>query len=252
MKYNLLLSFVLLLAIATGVRGQDEAKPLIPQKDYDEMLIWMANRKYEKVLYKAIRYTESEKTTNEPLPYAFMAEAYFRIHESDDAKLKEMYPKALAESMKYALKFIKKDKAKNHVGTYTAFLNELRRAYMNEAEAYYSDSKYPKAKANYKDLMTLDPGDVGATMLYGTMLWLAKSPREAEEAWKKAKALLAESGGSGLEEVQRDLLRFAVIVTAESQAASGSRAAAIEWFTLTESLFPNDREMAAVRKSIER
>jgi hypothetical protein len=35
-------------------------------------------------------------------------------------------------------------------------------------------------------------------------------------------------------------------------ASEGNRVGALEWFTLTESLFPKDREMEAVRKSIER
>ena len=90
MKYSsLLLAFAAALACVNPSFGQveEEGKPLISQKEYDEMLMWMVNGKYEKVLYKAIRYTESEKTANEPLPYAYMAEAYFRIHQSDDAKL---------------------------------------------------------------------------------------------------------------------------------------------------------------------
>jgi tetratricopeptide (TPR) repeat protein len=255
MKYSSLIALVAVtLASVAQVSAQEEgeAKPLISQKEYDEMLMWMVNGKYEKVLYKAIRYTESEKTANEPLPYAYMAEAYFRIHQSDDAKLKELYPTALKESMKYALKFVKKDKTSTYVADYAKFFNELRRAFMNDAEMFFSDAKYPKAKTNYKNLMTLDPGDIGATMMYGTVMWLSKAKRDAEEAWAEAKRLLSETGGKGLEEVQLDLLRYAVISTSEMLAAEGNRTAAIEWFTLTESLFPNDREMAAVRKSIER
>jgi hypothetical protein len=255
MKYSsLLLAFAATLACVNPSFGQveEEGKPLISQKEYDEMLMWMVNGKYEKVLYKAIRYTESEKTANEPLPYAYMAEAYFRIHQSDDAKLKELYPTALKESMKYALKFVKKDKAGTFVPEYTKFFNELRRAFMNDAEMNFSDAKYPKAKTNYKNLMTLDPGDIGATVMYGTVMWLSKAKRDAEEAWAEAKRLLTENGGKGLEEVQIDLLRYAVITTGEMMASEGNRVGALEWFTLTESLFPNDREMEAVRKSIER
>ena len=35
--------------------------------------------KYEKVLYKAIRYTEDDDTKKEPVPYVFMSMAFFKI-----------------------------------------------------------------------------------------------------------------------------------------------------------------------------
>ncbi|MGA1374199.1 MAG: thiamine pyrophosphate-binding protein, partial [Flavobacteriales bacterium] len=82
MKYSSLIALVVVaLASVAQVSAQEEGetKPLISQKEYDEMLMWMVNGKYEKVLYKAIRYTESEKTANEPLPYAYMAEAYGKL-----------------------------------------------------------------------------------------------------------------------------------------------------------------------------
>ncbi|MBT6174064.1 MAG: hypothetical protein HOH96_00770, partial [Flavobacteriales bacterium] len=44
-------------------------KPLITQDEYNKLLMWIVDEKYENVLYKCIRYTENEKTKKLPLPY---------------------------------------------------------------------------------------------------------------------------------------------------------------------------------------
>ena len=56
-----------------------------------------------------------------------MARAYLKIHQSDDPALKESYPKALKESLKYCTKFIKKDKEMEFVPDQLDFIEELRR-----------------------------------------------------------------------------------------------------------------------------
>ena len=43
---------------------KDEIKSLIKQEDLDELLSWCVDGKYEKVLYKAIRYTEDDEQKN--------------------------------------------------------------------------------------------------------------------------------------------------------------------------------------------
>jgi tetratricopeptide (TPR) repeat protein len=223
---------------------------LIPQEDYDELLMWMVDGKYEKVLFKAIRYTEDEKTSKEPLPYAFMAEAFFRISQSDDAALLEEYSGALKESLKYASKFRKKDRDNEYFAQYQEFFNELRRATMNEAEVFVDDEKFTRAKSYYKYLYVIDEGDVGAYIMYGNVLWKTKAKKDAEESWEIAKALLNEHGGKGLEEVQLDLLRYSVRYIAEMLASEGDRSGALAWLTLVADLFPNDRELDAIRRSL--
>lgn len=65
-----------------------------------------------------------------------------------------------------------------------------------------------------------------------------------------AKSLLAEYGDKGLSEVQRNLLRMAVIWTAETMDAEGMRSDAIEWLNLTADYFESDKEFSAVMRSI--
>ena len=251
MKTTLLLTLIGLLAFPLqSIAQDDDEKPLIPQEDFDELLMWMVDGKYEKVLFKAIRYTEDDDTKKEPLPYVFMSEAFFRISQSDDAELVEEYSGALKNALKYASKFRKKDREDEYFAEYTEYFNELRRATMNEAEVFVDDEKFTRAKSYYKYLYVIDESDAGAWIMYGTVLWKTKARRDAEESWDAAKNLLTEFGGKGLEDVQLDLLRYAVRYTAEMLADEGDRAGALEWLNLVSEIFPDDRELDAIRRSI--
>jgi hypothetical protein len=246
----LLIGCALTAPLASIAQYDDEEPPLIPQEDFDELLMWMVDGKFEKVLYKAIRYTEDDKTSKEPLPYVFMSMAFFKISESSDPDLLEKFPNGLKDALKYSSKFVKKDKQNEHVADYTDYFNDLRRSTMNQSEVFVDDEKYTKAKSYYKYLYSLDTEDPGAWLMYGTVLWKTKAKRDAEEAWALAKELLAEYGGKGLEEVQVDLLKYGVIYTAEMLAAEGDRTGAREWLDATDALFSDDREVQAVRRSI--
>jgi len=111
-------SFILSTDAYAQRGNQDEnekpRKPLISQQEYNKLLMWIVDEKYENVLYKCIRYTENDKTKKLPLPYIYMGQAYLGIHLSDDHGLREQYQadknKALKNSLKYTSKFVKKDK----------------------------------------------------------------------------------------------------------------------------------------------
>ena len=49
------------------------------QSNYEDLLELLVDEKYERCLYKAMKYTEEEKTTKEALPYLYVSMAYFRI-----------------------------------------------------------------------------------------------------------------------------------------------------------------------------
>ncbi len=252
LQFTLLVGFIALQPFASlGQRyGDEDEAPLIPQEDFDELLMWMVDGKYEKVLYKAIRYTEDDETKKEPVPYVFMSMAFFKISESSDPELMEKYSKALKDALKYASKFVKKDKEREYYDDYTDYFNDLRRATMNQGEIYVDEEKFTKAKSYYKYLWTLDGEDPGAWLMYGTVMWKSKAVRDASEAWATAEKLLVEYGGKGLHEVQTDLLKYGVIYTAEMLAGEGNRTDARKWIQATEGIFGTDREVQAVLRSI--
>ena len=168
------LLFALALGSAPGVHAQieeeEEEEPiLITEDELNQLLVWYVDGKYEKVLFKAIRYTEDDVQKKHPVPYLFMAKAYLGVHNSDDPDLRESYEvdklKALKNSLKYAGKFVKKDKEQEYVPQEQEFLESLRKETIVAAETEMDNGKFTKAKSYYKYLTTLDEEDPGAWMM---------------------------------------------------------------------------------------
>ena len=260
---SLLASLSFLLILCTGVtldaqgqrnRNDDEEPILIPDEDLDELLEWCVDGKYEKVLYKAIRYTEDDEQKKHPMPYFYMSKAYLSIHKSDDADLREAYEvdklKALKNALKYASKFVKKDREKDYVPSEQEFIEELRKETLVAAETEIDNGKYTKAKGYYKYLTALDEEDPGAWLMFGTVYLTLKARRDAEVCWEKAKNLILDQQGRGLTEGQNELLQFAFVFTIEQLNALGDQATMREYITLGEELLGNDREFQAVKRSV--
>ena len=228
-------------------------KPLISQEEYNKLLMWLVDEKYENVLYKCIRYTEDDDTKKLPLPYIRMAQAYLGIHQTDDNELREKFEadknKALKNSLKYASKYRKKDKELEYYHEFTEFFDALWSETKNAAETEMDNEKYTKAKSYYKYLCTIDPDDPGATLMLAAVYQQLKSRKEAELTYEKARNLLLEFGGKGLREIQTDLLHFAIIYNVEI-LANVNRPAALEWLELGSELFRGEPEFEAVRRSI--
>lgn len=257
--YSLLFVASLLFSLdVSAQKGNQEdeerpRKPLITQEEYNKLLMWLVDEKYENILYKCIRYTEDDKTKKLPLPYIYTAQAYMGIHMSDDHVLREAFQadknKALKNSLKYAAKYRKKDKEMEHYADFTGFFDDLWQQTKTVAETEMDNEKYTKAKSYYKYLSTIDPDDPGAMLMYAAVFQHLKSRKEASVSYEKARNLLIEYGGRGLRNVQTELLRFAIIYNVEL-LASVDRPAALEWLALGQDLFRGEAEFEAVRRSI--
>ena len=112
---------------SSQIREEEEVEPiLITDDELNQLLVWFVDEKYEKVLFKAIRYTEDDKQKKHPVPYLYMAKSYLGIHNSDDNDLRETYEvdklKALKNALKYAGKFVKKDREQEYVPSEQDFI----------------------------------------------------------------------------------------------------------------------------------
>lgn len=221
---------------------------------YDRMLEDLVDGKYQRVLFRAIGFTEKESTKKDPEPYAYMARAYLLIHQSDDPALKESYPKALKESLKYCTKFIKKDKEGEYVPDLMDFIEDLRAETIAAADTEMDAEKYTRAKSLYAYLSKLDGTDPSAYVMLGLANYYARSTRDASEHWGTAMQLMASMTGriaaSEETEVYRDepltesmsaLLKTGLIRAAEQLDADGQRTQAIELLENGLPLFEGDR-----------
>ena len=252
------LFFVLASApqLSAQIRGEEEEEPiLVAEKDLNQLSVWFVDGKYEKVLYKAIRYTEDDEQKKHPMPYLYMAKAYLGIHNSDDADLREAYEvdkmKALKNALKYAGKFVKKDKEQEYIFQEQEYIEELRKETIIAAETEMDNGKFTKAKSYYKYLTTLDKEDPGAWMMYGTVYLTLKARRDADKSWETARNLLLDQQARGLTEGQQELLQYAFVTTIEKLDEMGDRAAAQDFISLGDDFIGGDREFEAVKRSLD-
>lgn len=220
------------------------------QNNYDDLLEFIVDEKYEKCLYKALKYTEDDDTRKDPLPYAYMSLAYFRIHQSDDPKLQEDYPNAYKDAMKYIRKFVKKDGEGAYLAEFEEFMSELRLETIAIAEREMDEEKYIRSKRYWKYLTDMDEKDPGAWLAYAHSLWMNNSKRDAENAWEVARNLIKDSCCDNLTDDQLSLLKMGVIMNAEMLDEMGERSKAKEWLTLTESYFEDDPEFSVTYRTI--
>lgn len=256
------LAMALFLTLATApqlsaqIREEEEEEPiLVSENELNQLLVWYVDGKYEKVLYKAIRYTEDDEQKKHPMPYLYMAKAYLGIHNSDDADLRESYEvdklKALKNALKYAGKFVKKDKEQEYIFEELEYIEDLRKETIIAAETEMDNGKFTKAKSYYKYLTTLDKEDPGAWMMYGTVFLTLKARRDADKAWETARNLLLDQQARGLTEGQRELLQYAFVTTIEKLDEMGDRAAAQDFISLGDDFIGGDREFEAVKRSLD-
>lgn len=210
------------------------------QNNYDDLINLQIDEKYEKLLYKAEKYVLGEKTKKDPLPYLLMSIGYFEI--SKLSEMKEDYPKAFKNALKYAVKYRKKDKNDEFFNEYTDYFEELRTATITEAEIFYEMEKYSKVKGYYKYLFKIDDFDTGAHVMYGVCMDLLKSKKEALTAYEKGQQLLNDNGCDNLTEAQTLLLKIALIRVAEHQSGLGNSADAKEWMKKGEPCLGEDNE----------
>lgn len=238
MKY--IYTFTLFLFTASLTFGQN----------YDELLELIVDEKYERCLYKAVKYTENDKTKKDPLPYAYMSMAFFRISQSDDPDLQDKFPKASKEAIKYLVKFRKKDKEDEFVAEFEDYISEVREATIAEAEQHSDEDKYTKSKGLYKNLTDIDEKDPGAWLMRAYSEWMMKSKKDAKNSWDMAKQTLDENGVRGLRSEQLKLLRMAVIVNSEMLYEIGEREDARYWLEATKEFFKEDKEFNITYSSI--
>ncbi|MCB0760881.1 MAG: hypothetical protein KDC12_05110 [Flavobacteriales bacterium] len=212
----------------------------VAQGDYNDLLELLVDEEYEKLLYKAEKYTLSDKTKKDALPYVYMSMAYYEISKRDE--FAEKYPKAFKESLKYAAKFRSKDKEDMYYAEYTEFMDQLREGALQEAFPAMDQEKYTGAKLYYKYLVKLDENDPGAWLLQGFTEYMLRSKKEAENSFAEAERIIDEGGCGRLTEVQMGIFKNSLILMCEGLVQAGESSLARKWMEKGLEFFKEDNE----------
>ncbi len=126
-------------------------------QDYDDLLNLYLNEKYEKMLDKALDYTESTEHKSNAVPYVYCSMAYY--HLSHDEKYKSDYPNAFENTIKYAIEFKKNDTSHEYFDQYLDYIFTLRDAVIESARTAVTDGRHAEAKSIMEKTFSLFEDD---------------------------------------------------------------------------------------------
>jgi tetratricopeptide (TPR) repeat protein len=223
----------------------------IEYKEYPELLNLYMDGEYEEIIKKAEEGTMFSKAITEehrrqPLPYIYLAKAYYEISKID--KYKEEYSRAFKQALKFASRFVERDEKNKFVSDHERFLAQLRRECMEVAKMHYEKGEhqkrqYRKARYFYKKMQGFSPGDPTPYYMEG-FTWIKQGlERQAERPFKKGNELYSELDSLGeLKDDQQEFFKFYVKEYSRYLLQEGMRDSAQTLVKKTDGHFRNDEE----------
>lgn len=114
---------------------------------------------FEAALESAEALIDKDKYRKIPEPYLWASMCFYRIHLSEDEKLKLRFKSALRDALKYAGKAVSKDKDGSFVATHSSYFDTLRKTGIVYAQQFETTGDYRKAQYTYKQIQKLAPTD---------------------------------------------------------------------------------------------
>lgn len=206
--------FILLMIFGVGFSMFVDAQP----PNYDDLVIYYADGDYEKLLKKAEKYTLSDKTKKDAIPYLYLAKCNFEM--SKDQKWKDKYPKAFNDAIRFAGNCIKKDNKAGGtvVQDNMQFFTDLKIAVVEDIKNLIAEEAYMRLMGYIAKLHRFDKDDVGSYFLRAGAQYMEKDKSggklSAQEAWERLDAV---ESVEDWREIDLEMLRIGVIVFCRSQ-----------------------------------
>ncbi|HIP36462.1 MAG TPA: hypothetical protein EYG85_06375 [Crocinitomix sp.] len=181
--------FLLLLFIGTllNVNAQPPA--------YDDLVVLFADGNYEKLLKKAEKYTQSDKTKKHAIPYLFLAKGNYEIAR-EGGDLLEKYPKAGRDALKYAGKCISKDKDGTVYKDNLAFFTTLKNSIIEEIRNLVDTQEWSKISGKLLAIQKVDKQDIGVHYLAAAKAYYTKDRKKFASEAKLANEMLKNADPS--------------------------------------------------------
>lgn len=148
--------------------------------------------KYEDVLFKAGKMTESDKYSGDAEVYLYMAMALLEIHKNIDQYDQDVYKKPLVDALKECAKAVKKDKDEVIIPENEGFIAELKAEAIRDAESLYFNPDYRKAAGVYKRIVKIDEADENLLFMLGACEMMSKNVGEGSKHIDEAIAMIEE------------------------------------------------------------
>ena len=187
--------------------------------DYEDLLAIYIDEEYDKLVDKAMKYVESDKTKKDPMPYLYVSMGYYEMSKDGKYREREDFKNLQKNALKFAYKFRGKDKKVDfkYWDEAQTYLSELRATVIQDAENNLDEQKtLKKALYIYKYLAKIDPEDGTAWMMKGYCELQLNLISEAVKSFNIGMPLIYKIGSvDDIEEEQAYLLKFGLMKYAD-------------------------------------
>ena len=184
-------------------------------QEYKDLLNLWIDQNYEKLVFKAEKYTSNDKTKNDPLPYLYLCKGLYRISLDEKYKEKEEFKKAESDALNYAVKYTKKDKSGTYKEEAEAFFAEMKQTFLEQTENYMDVKNHKQALGIIKKVVQFDQDNAGAWLIKAVCEFEMKNKTEALKNAELGVKLAQESNFSDMYEVDQKFMRYGLIVYSE-------------------------------------
>jgi hypothetical protein len=178
------------------------AQAQVVDEDYYELFDMMIMGQYEDCLEESLKYTEKDKTDDDPEPYIFASQAYLKLSQSDDPEIQEYYDRAFKNALKYAYKFSKEAEdaeedayedeglVVDYFGPYEKYMTELTNEAVELASYYFFENKYRKTGYYLRKIRKYDEHNAVIQYMVGMAQILNRNTGEGKRNLEQAAELL--------------------------------------------------------------
>lgn len=178
----------LLLIFLGGFYFKSNAQP----PTYDDLVILYADGDYEKLMKKSYKYTDSDDTRKDPLPYLFLSKGNYEVWRNG-GELAEKYPRAYKEAIKYAGKCIQKDKEGTVYQDNLGYFVKLKVTVVEQLRNLAEASDWGRLMGTLPLMDKVDKEDIGAKYLKAAAQYYRSDKSGMKTTAKEAEELLANA-----------------------------------------------------------
>ncbi|MFA6402403.1 MAG: hypothetical protein WCX31_12395 [Salinivirgaceae bacterium] len=163
------------------------------KSEYKKLAQLYSQGKYESCLLKADNYTYKEDNAIDAEPYLYVAMCYYQLSISEDPIIKEDYKDGYKQALKYAAKFVKKDKEGKLYEENIEFINLLKVELNKEITTQFEKADYRKVivAAKQLDKLNREP-DYGLLYFTGINEIMSNNQSQGAKSMEQAKNKLQE------------------------------------------------------------
>lgn len=186
---------------------------------FDDLIILYADGKYEKLIDECLKYNDKESTAKEPIPYLYLAKAYYGMSQKGDRSAE--YKNAFKSACQSLNKFYKKDKGESYRAEDAEFIEKIKMAAAEVTMNEYESKNFKKSGTSALLFKKTSPNNLGADFLNASSKFLDNDRSSAVAIWKEVEKPFMDLKELGTDS-PADLLIYktAIIETVKCMIAS--------------------------------